>query len=148
MADPGINGTIEKFGFPSGLIAEYAHWLVLLRPKQVTLGALVVAAKGDFTALTELPEAAFTELKQVTADIETALTGAFDHDKINYLMLMMVDPHVHFHVLPRYETNPVFEAITFADSEWPGPPDIAYATEAGEEVLSRVAELLRTQWKV
>ena len=42
-----MNPTIEKFGYPTTLIREYEHWLVLLRPEQVTLGSLVLAAKSD-----------------------------------------------------------------------------------------------------
>lgn len=40
-----MNATIEKFGYPATLIAEFDHWLVLLRPAQPTLGSLVLAAK-------------------------------------------------------------------------------------------------------
>ena len=43
----------------------------------------------------------------------------------NYLMLMMVDPYVHFHVLPRYREPQEFRAVTFADKGWPGTPDLA-----------------------
>ena len=77
--------------------------MVLLRPAQPTLGSLVLAAKSEATSFPELPEDAFAELQKVVADIETMLTASIRHEKINYLMLMMVDPHVHFHVIPRYE---------------------------------------------
>ena len=33
--------TMLKFGYPDSLVHEYAHWVVLIRPKQVTMGALV-----------------------------------------------------------------------------------------------------------
>ncbi len=33
-----MNQTILKFGYPQGLIQEYEHWVILLRPQQVTLG--------------------------------------------------------------------------------------------------------------
>ena len=88
-----------KFGAPGSMVHDYVHWSVLLRPKQVTLGSLVLVAKERATAWPMLGAAAFEELKAITADIEQALRQSFDHDKINYLMLMMVDPHVHFHVL-------------------------------------------------
>jgi len=32
-----LNDTIRKFGYPDTLIHEYDHWVVLLRPQQVTL---------------------------------------------------------------------------------------------------------------
>ena len=98
-----MNPTIEKFGWPATLIAEFTHWVVLLRPAQPTLGSLILAAKSDATAFGDLPDDTHAELKTVTVAIEAALTKAVGYAKINYLMLMMVDPHVHFHVIPRYE---------------------------------------------
>src|SRR3546814_20848874 len=46
-----MNETIVKFGHPATLIAEYEHWVVLLRPAQPTLGALILAAKSDATEI-------------------------------------------------------------------------------------------------
>jgi diadenosine tetraphosphate (Ap4A) HIT family hydrolase len=97
-----VNPTIEKFGYPATQVREYEHWLVLLRPAQVTLGSLVLAAKSDGTAFSALPRAAFAEQADVIAAIERALTAFTGYERINYLMLMMVDPNVHFHVIPRY----------------------------------------------
>ena len=76
--------------------------MVLLRPAQPTLGSLVLACKEDATSLGAVSGAAYAELALATADIERTLGQAFDFRKINYLALMMVDPHVHFHVIPRY----------------------------------------------
>src|SRR5678815_4933470 len=97
-----MNPTIEKFGYPATLIKEFDHWLVLLRPAQVTLGSLVLAAKGDATAYGDLPREAFTEQGEVVAAVERLLRDFVDYEKINYVMLMMVDPNPHFHVIPRY----------------------------------------------
>ena len=71
-----MNATIEKFGYPATLVAQFDHWLVLLRPSQPTLGSLVLAARSDATAFGDLPAAAHAELKTVTATIETALAKA------------------------------------------------------------------------
>ena len=49
-------------------------------------------------------------------------------------MLMMVDPHVHFHVLPRYAQTRVFDGVQFPDTGWPGPPDLKSATDLGRAV--------------
>ncbi len=122
-----MNATIEKFGFPATLIAEFDHWVVLLRPAQPTLGALILAAKSDATAFGDLPAAAHAELASVTKALERALTGAVGYQRINYLMLMMVDPHVHFHVLPRYEGSRTHAGIDVPDAGWPGQPDLGSA---------------------
>src|SRR5688572_6201006 len=103
LAGVTMNETILRFGYPDTLIAEYRHWLVLLRPDQPTLGSLVLAATGAFTALPDVPPEGFAELRGVVQDIEASLGRTVRYERINYLMLMMVDPHVHWHVVPRYE---------------------------------------------
>src|SRR3546814_10648550 len=87
-----MNDASLKCGYPATLIREYEHWVVLLRPAQLTLGSLVLAARSDATDFGSLSPAAFAELKQATADIAAALGSAVAHEKLNYLMLMMVDP--------------------------------------------------------
>jgi diadenosine tetraphosphate (Ap4A) HIT family hydrolase len=137
-----MNATIEKFGWPATLIAEFAHWLVLLRPAQPTLGSLVLAAKSDATAFGDLPAEAHAELKTVTATIEAALARAVGYDRINYLMLMMVDPHVHFHVLPRYTGTRSAAGVTMADAGWPGQPDLGAAVKLDSD-LDNVRDWLK-----
>ncbi len=122
-----LNATIQKFGYPATLVREYEHWLVLLRPAQVTLGSLVLAAKSDTTAYGALPEAAFAEQAAVIGDIEKGLTAFCHYERINYLMLMMVDRQVHFHVIPRYPDARSRDGVEFADHGWPGPPNLKAA---------------------
>lgn len=129
-----MNATIEKFGWPATLIAQFDHWVVLLRPAQPTLGSLVLAAKSDATAFGDLPGEAHAELKRVTATIEAALTSAVGYTKINYLMLMMVDPHVHFHVIPRYEGVRSGGGLSVRDAGWPGQPDLGSAVKIDSEM--------------
>ncbi|WP_278392403.1 HIT family protein [Sphingobium yanoikuyae] len=138
-----MNATIAKFGWPATLVAEFDHWVVLLRPAQPTLGSLVLAAKSDATAFGDLPGAAHAELKAVTAAIEAALTRAVDYAKINYLMLMMVDPHVHFHVIPRYDGERSAAGLTIADAGWPGQPDLGSAVKIDSEADTALRDWLK-----
>ena len=118
------NSTMRKFGFPDTLVREFEHWVVLLRPAQPTLGSLVLAAKSEATAFSALPAPAFTELAIVVPAIEKALAAFSAYERINYLMLMMVDPNVHFHVIPRYSEPQTWNGIDFPDEGWPGAPDL------------------------
>ena len=120
-----MNATIAKFGWPATLVAEFDHWVVLLRPAQPTLGSLVLAAKSDATAFGDLPGEAHAELKAVTAAIEHALRGAVNYAKINYLMLMMVDPHVHFHVIPATKGNAARRAFRLPTRDGRGSRTLA-----------------------
>ena len=141
-----MNATIERFGGASTLIADYAHWVVLLRPQAVTLGSLIIAAKGEATAFAALPDAAFGELAQVIRDVESTLAGAISQARMNYLMLMMVDPHVHFHALPRYEGSRSRDGTAFADHGWPGPPQLAGAIPLGDEQIAEQRAWLKGLW--
>jgi diadenosine tetraphosphate (Ap4A) HIT family hydrolase len=136
------NPTILKFGYPATLIREFGHWLVLLRPSQVTLGSLVLAAKSDATAYSDLPRAAFAEQADAVAAIERALAAFCRYERINYLMLMMVDPNVHFHVIPRYSEPRMWDGVAFPDGGWPGPPQLGAAIAlADEQIAGMVKEL-------
>ena len=139
-----FNETIRKFGYPATLLRDYAHWVVLLRPAQVTAGSLILAAKGEARAYGELPAEAFAEQGTVIAEIEAVLARAIAYQRINYLMLMMVDPHVHFHVIPRYEGIRSFAGVELADHGWPGPPDLKAATALDEAALDAAVKLLGT----
>jgi len=134
-----MNPTIEKFGYPATLVHEFEHWVVLLRPAQVTLGSLVMAAKSDATAFADLPREAFAEQADVIAAVETALARFTSYERINYLMLMMVDPHVHFHVIPRYAEPRGWNEIAFADEGWPGPPRLDRSIELDRKLLRTLA---------
>ena len=139
--------TILKFGYPQTLLHEYEHWVVLLRPKQVTVGSLVLACKEDAERVSDVSAEAFAEMKVVTTDVETALQKAFSYDKINYLLLMMVDKQVHFHVLPRYAEVRQVAGEAFTDAAWPGPPDVTQALDLTDGQLEAIGKSLRSHWK-
>jgi diadenosine tetraphosphate (Ap4A) HIT family hydrolase len=134
-----VNATIQRFGHPDTLIADWGEWIVLLRPRQVTLGSLVLAAAHEATAFSELPATYFSTLAAAVGHIEQALKNTLHCDKINYLMLMMVDPHVHFHVIPRYAKPASFMGHVYADKHWPKAPDVTAALEMDKTAV----EILR-----
>ncbi len=140
------NETIRKFGYPDTLLREFGHWVVLLRPKQVTLGSLVLACKGEVTRLGDVGPAAFGELATVTAQLEAALERAFQPDRFNYLLLMMVDKHVHFHVLPRYSSPREFVGTRIVDRRWPKPPVLSETLEMDPSQRRTLADLLKQAW--
>jgi diadenosine tetraphosphate (Ap4A) HIT family hydrolase len=123
------NQTAVRFGYPETLIREYNHWFVLLREPQATLGSLVLCAKSEATEFSARSMEAHTEMGKVVGEIEDALKAAFAYEKINYLMLMMVDPNVHFHVIPRYSQPRSACGMTIPDPGWPALPQLGEAHE-------------------
>ena len=136
------NQTMLKFGYPGSLVREYEHWVVLLRPSQVTLGSLVLAAKSDATAFGQLQRGAHAELASITKDVEALLAKEIGYERVNYLMLMMVDPHVHFHIFPRYSGSRTIGDTVLEDRGWPGPPDLASGQSLPESVFEELRRRL------
>jgi diadenosine tetraphosphate (Ap4A) HIT family hydrolase len=135
-----MNPTLEKFGYPNALLWEFEHWVILVRRDQVTLGSLVLAAKSDAVRYSDLPEDAFAEQGEAVRRIERALAAFAAFEKINYLMLMMVDPNPHFHVIPRYSAPRIWESIAFHDAGWPKAPRLDVAVTLDD---AQVAKLVR-----
>ena len=140
------NATMKKFGHPETLIHDYADWVVLLRHDQITLGSLVVAEKSPATSLSAVAPHALAELAAIAGDVETAFARTFQPDKFNYLMLRMVDPNVHFHVLPRYSGARECAGVTYEDRAWPKAPSIGDVTPTTLAQREVILGLLRDAW--
>ncbi len=141
------NDTMVRFGYPDTLVRSYSHWAVLLRPAQVTLGSLVLVCTEAATAFSEVSAEAGGELHSTVQGIERSLSAIWPYQKINYLMLMMVDPHVHFHVIPRYDADQNFEGQTFCDTGWPKQPDLGNAVTPEPALRDSLVAYLRERWQ-
>lgn len=115
----------EKFRVDELLVIRTEAWSWSVRPLQPTLGAGVLSLNRHAANFSEVTPTEMAELAQIIAIAEKALRVAFSYDRINYLMLMMVDHHVHFHVIPRYESGRQFAGLEWADSGWPALPMLA-----------------------
>lgn len=141
------NATELKFGDPAGRIAQSAHWTLLLRPRQPTLGSLVLVCREDAQAFSAVSPAAFADLGNMVAGIEAMLREVVGYERINYLMLMMVDPDVHFHVIPRYSAPRDFSGTAFPDAGWPGPPALEPAVVLEPALRDALRAHLAAAWK-
>lgn len=114
-----MNQTITTFGYPGTVIREFNHWVILLRPEQITVGTLVLAAKSEATHLGALTNDEWSEFASVCSFAENLLRSVFGAEKFNYLALMMKDPNVHFHLVPRYSKPVAVGGQQFDDPDWP-----------------------------
>lgn len=138
---------MQRFGAPDNIIRQFEYWSVLLRPAQPTLGSLVLIAHEPVQTLSALSAESFAELQIVARQMEAALKKAFQYDKLNYLMLMMVDPDVHFHVIPRYAQNRQFNGLTFADTGWPGQPALDKINPTDATIHPLLKAKLQSCWE-
>lgn len=146
MSEHAPNSTMSKFGHPSTVIGETAHWTVQLRPAQVTLGSLVLICREPVETFADVSAEGFADLKPVIARIEAVLGDMVDYEKINYLMLMMVDTDVHYHVIPRYDGIRTFNDMPVPDAGWPGPPQLGQALTPDAKTTTMLVDELRQRW--
>lgn len=138
------NAFKNKFKVDELEILNFKYWQVSVRPTQPTIGSLVISLKRDCKELKGLQAEETEELALVFRKTENLLQEAFSYDKINYLALMMVDEHVHFHVIPRYENPLFFGNNEYKDTSWPGPIDVLSNIKE-ENIELKVLQHLRDQ---
>lgn len=141
-----VENTLRKFGFPDTLVADTPHWAVLCRPEQPTLGSAVLVCREPVQSFGAVGAEAMAALAPVVARLERVLSDLVGYERINYLMLMMVDPDVHFHVIPRYPDRRGFAGLDFPDNGWPGPPALTPAVKPDAQALAALVAALRERW--
>lgn len=112
----------EKFSLNTLKVFEGDNWIASVRPVQLTLGSLVISSshgKKDFTSLAKEESA---ELVILIGKIDEIVKYDLGADKINVICLMMQDPIIHFHILPRYSKPCKFDGELWEDIDFPNPP--------------------------
>lgn len=126
----------EKFKIKDLMLDQCSGWIVSLRPSQATLGSLVVSLNRPCLRFSEILPCEAQELSKVYKIVEDVLSDFVRFEKINYLSLMMVDSHLHFHVIPRYEGKRNFADVDYWDRGWPKLPDLGAGGDSEHELLN------------
>jgi diadenosine tetraphosphate (Ap4A) HIT family hydrolase len=121
----------QKFRLDELEIVRTEHWVWSVRPGPATLGAGVLSLTRFAAHLSDLTPAEGADLAVMAGVAEGTLGRAFAPDKINYLMLMMVDAHLHYHVLPRYAAPRRHGGLVWQDSGWDGLPVLGDHADRG-----------------
>jgi diadenosine tetraphosphate (Ap4A) HIT family hydrolase len=138
-----MNQILKTFNSKDFLIKEYENWYLLLRENQVTIGSLVLIEKKFHTRLSNVSNESFIEFGDIVREIELTLEQLFNYKKINYLMLMMKDKQVHYHIIPRYYEDKSYESILFHDTGWPGLPDLSNPNIVDKSLKLKLKKLIR-----
>ncbi|AMD02400.1 hypothetical protein [Halomonas chromatireducens] len=114
----------ETFQLDGLTILQNEHWVLSVRPEQLTLGSMVLSSAKGKTELSQLTAEEGAELAQMLGKAETLAKKKFGAIRINAVCLMMKDPIVHFHIFPRYDRNVEVDGIIWRDEDYPSPPVI------------------------
>jgi diadenosine tetraphosphate (Ap4A) HIT family hydrolase len=106
-------------------IARLTTGYVKLHPTQHFRGYTLFTAKQCVREVFDLPRDARQAHLYEMSEVAHALQRAFDPAKLNYEALGNGVPHLHWHLLPRYDTDPhpkgpVWEDLTFLRLLWTG----------------------------
>lgn len=123
-------------------LTEFWTWSV--RPDHPTLGAGILSLNRLCPSFADLTQAEYADLGLIVPFLDKRLQEVFAPQKMNYLMQMMVDHHVHFHVIPRYAEPQQFGGFEWVDSGWPSHPSLGdYEDRSGEAVLMEIRDVLK-----
>jgi len=142
------NTTLKALSSSPNLIKDYAHWYLLLCPKQPTLGSLVLVCKEHISHYSDISLAALNEKKSIIEEIESVLRYRFNYYNINYLMLMTYDPQVHFHIIPRYENAIKYCESEYLDITWPADPDLTNGIQLPEKHHQELLQTLKKDFAI
>lgn len=106
-------------------IFETPFWRVFLAPEQSYVGRSLVVLKRHTGSLSNLTGEELLDFGAVVKKFETAAKKSFDATMFNWTCMMndffrtlTPDPHVHWHVRPRYKHPVEFFGVRFTDPEF------------------------------
>ncbi len=115
----GICAMIDRIkagAFPD-FVAELPHSYVILGWEQLYRGYCVMLAKLHATELYLMPVDAARALSDEMRMLAEAIAAATHPWKMNYSCLGNQEPHVHWHLHPRYESDELRNAPTWVRPE-------------------------------
>ncbi|OFX82829.1 MAG: hypothetical protein A2X00_06230 [Bacteroidetes bacterium GWE2_32_14] len=111
-----------KFKVDEFTVFKNDSWTWSIRPAQPTLGSGILSLNRYALHLSDVSLDEMKDLGKIIQIIERTMKQVFDYEIMNYLMLMMVDHHVHYHVIPRYSKKKIFANLEWEDNGWPAIP--------------------------
>ncbi len=88
------------------LVARFEHSYALLSQYQFFTGYCVLVSRVHANELHELPDAVRRGYLDEMHRLSQAIAAAFHPRKLNCELLGNQVPHPHWHIIPRYETDP------------------------------------------
>lgn len=106
-------------------ITETSHWKVFLNPEQTYLGRAIIALKRHCGSLSALTTQEWEDYIHLVKILESSYKKALGATLFNWSCLMNnayqnkpPNPHVHWHLRPRYERSIKLFGVTFKDMEF------------------------------
>jgi diadenosine tetraphosphate (Ap4A) HIT family hydrolase len=144
----------QKLDDPAGWPAEdvvwrFPHSVAVLGPWQQYTGYCVLVARDHATELSQLGPARAAFLDEMSL-LAAAIEACFSPHKLNYELLGNQVPHLHWHLFPRYPTDPdgrrpVWFAIEDAETDPAEKRRLETGAVARAEAAARLRDWLASR---
>ena len=140
----------EAVGHLDHPVLQTPRWVVDLGSNAAYFGRAYVTLREHKRCLSELDDVDWQDLREVVLLLERTYADLFDADPLNWACLMNNafrdggdDPHVHWHVFPRYRTPVEFEGETYRDLHYGEHYDPMAERIMDEAAVARLAARLK-----
>ena len=124
---------------PDLRIMELPHSYVTLNRDQFFPGYTLLFTKDHYTELFHLDRNVRSALMEEVSSVAQALYTAYAPAKINYELLGNMVPHIHWHIVPRFMSEPLWPRPIWAeqhDERLLAPDEYRQEIETIRSVLS------------
>ncbi len=125
MSDKNCYSCLHQETDTPDFIFETEYWRIHLNKEQSYLGRCVVVLKTHKETLSELDDNEWLDFKKVVKVLERSLKKSFNATMFNWSCFMNggykqnpPNPHVHWHVRPRYDHSIEFDSEIYCDPDF------------------------------
>lgn len=131
---------------------ETKFWRAYLAPEQSYLGRSIIELNNHKRSLSQISQEEWNDLGDMVKYLEGAIKEAFKADMFNWACLMndaykakTPNPHVHWHVRPRYKNPVEFAGKTYTDPDFGAHYDRDRREVADEVTQHSIVQEIRDQ---
>jgi diadenosine tetraphosphate (Ap4A) HIT family hydrolase len=119
-------------------IKEFEHSYAILNRDQFFPGYTLLFTRQHVTELFHLDRDVRTGLMEEVSSVAAALSAVFQPDKINYELLGNMVPHIHWHLVPRFSSEPLWPRPIWAENH----QELKLSTEDYRQLITAIRDAL------
>jgi len=131
-------------------VVESQYWAWYLADEQAYLGRSVILSKRHVGSISEIFQEEWLDLQEIITKVESSLKKAFGAEMFNWTCLLNdayksdnPNPHMHWHVRPRYRNEIEFAGKIFTDPDFGHHYNRERREKSDIEFVKEVADEIR-----
>ncbi len=131
-------------------VYETEYWRIVLAADQTHLGRCLIILKNHREALADLEKEEIEDFFFIIKDLERNLKDNFSATMFNWTCLMNnayksspQNPHVHWHLRPRYNKKIKFSGVVFEDVDFGHHYNSKSNKEVAKKIEKKIIQTMR-----